>query len=96
MSEFTVNRITTVYYHISAIYFFSRSFWQERKLLKKFNMFFEDIVSKMKVKSLSKLIENNESERDKKFVDFLFDEKNGIGHDEAIDHVKAIVYGVNI
>ena len=59
-------------------------------------MFFEDIVSKMKVKSVSKLNESNESEREKKFVDFLFDEKNGIGHDEAIDHVKAIVYGVNI
>ena len=96
MSEFTVNRITTVYYHINAIYFFSKSFWQERKLLKKFDIFFEEIVSKMKVKSLEKLNEDSESIQEKKFVDFLFDEKNGIGFEEAIDHVKAIVYGVNI
>lgn len=96
ISIFTIDRMKTIYKHVDAFYYMTPSFWEERKLQKEFDIFIESIVHKMKVQSVEKLKHHNNNEIQRKFVDFLFEEKNEIEDDEAKDHVKAIVYGVKL
>jgi hypothetical protein len=92
MSDFAGERIGTLHHFPDLLYFFSSNYWREKKLLKEFDEFFDEVVAKLKVQSTEKFSKDPDSH--KKFVDFLFDESNEFSNDEITDHVKAIVYGV--
>lgn len=91
MSKFSVERSSSLHNYVDPIYWCSRNYWAEKKLLKEFDDFFKEIVSKMRTHSVEKV---SKDDKNKKFVDFLFEEKNDFPEDEIIDHIKAIVYGV--
>lgn len=93
MSKFSVERSSSLHNYLDLVYCCSRNYWAEKKLLKEFDDFFKEIVSKMKIHSKEK---SSSEDKNKKFVDFLFEEKNHFPEDEIIDHIKAIVYGVRL
>jgi cytochrome P450 len=79
-----------ILYQIDAIHFFSKHYWQERIVVKRMDNYFEKIVE-----SIRKQPAKNHGEQ-KKFIDFLLDEKNEFSKQNIVDQVKAMVYGVKL
>lgn len=93
MSDFSIERSSTLYHYVDEVYWFSRNFWRERKVLNDFDNFFKSVVGEMRLQMQKKAV--GVETKLKKVVDVLFDEKNEFSNDEVVDHVKALVYGVS-
>lgn len=84
--------MTTVPFYCDAIYRLTPYYWKEKNLQKAFDEFFTDIVERMELQAIEKSYNNDE--RQKRFSDLLFQEKNQFSLQDVKDHVKSIVYGV--
>lgn len=93
-----MERTTTLYYHPDIIYRMTSLYRKERKIQDSMNKNFEFMLNK-KIESMA---ENNDEnifvncEKNKKFIDFLLDEKNVFSAEEKRDHVKATTFAVSL
>lgn len=92
-----MERTTTLYYHPDVFYRMTDLSTKERKIQENMNKNFEIMIEKkMKAqKEKPECYTNTESEKTKKFIDFLTDKKNNFTSEEIRDHVKATTFAVS-